>query len=277
MRTFFKWKTKHTKPNRTARLHFDRVTQSCVDERQQRKPEHTQQYSRSLIFNAHIVHRCFCRNARWRGAIFLVSLFSVPFPWCMYVCTTTAAAADDDDIIAWILNVCQMRELFLRFRRFQALDCALLLCSAGVFISYCHLFTEWTFDADVKGYKQHNAIECFFNSLLYSISDSNCVKSQAWSLSLDLIAISFIFLGSWRRTDTNSKWNVWFKLKDRNLLLFFFYLLWKTEKTTIWLNLQMITSTHHHHQWTTKRIQIWMDKVSTIIWLIFKNKQQFNI
>lgn len=151
---------------------------------------------------------------------FSVSLFSVPFPWCMYVCTT--AAADDDDIIAWILNVCQLRELFLRFRRFQALDCALLLCSAGVFISYCHLFTEWTFDADVKGYKQHNAIECFFNSLLYSISDSNCVKSQAWSLSLDLIAISFIFLGSWRRTDTNSKWNVWFKLKDRNLLLFFF-------------------------------------------------------
>lgn len=164
----------------------------------------------------------------------------------------------------------------LRFRRFQAFDCALLLCSAGVCISYCHLFTEWTFDADVKGYKQHNAIEYFFfNSLLFSISNSNCVKSQAWSLSLDLIAISFIF---WdhdvepKQTPNemcDSDWNT-------AIYYCFFFLLWKTEKTTIWLNSQMITSTHHH-QWTTKRIQIWMDKVSTIIWLIFKNEQQINI
>lgn len=95
-----------------------------------------------------------------RSEFLLISLFYVPFPWCMYVCTTAA-----DDTIAWILNVCQVRELFWgfqSFRRFQSFDCALLLCSAGVCISYCHLFTEWTLDADVRGYNQHNAIECFF-------------------------------------------------------------------------------------------------------------------
>lgn len=136
------------------------------------------------------MHRCFRRNARWRGAILFLGFFlfsSLPLLYvCVYYC------------FWWYnsLNVkCMPDErTVLRFRRFQAFDCALLLCSAGVCISYCHLFTEWTLDADVKGYKQHNAIEgFFFNSLLFSISDSNCVKSQAWSLSLDLIAISFIF------------------------------------------------------------------------------------